>query len=411
LRFDKLCILATGLAACLDATDPPAPETSHSTLRLSTSAGLVPFTPGVSTSFTANLRELVHEPGSRHFNRLEREGDKYRLTVGAASPHAADALALALRHDRLEHASVLDGVVHAVVSQGPGLDLGDFWVDLGPFVQESYDPGRVVLRRRAEGIGPQRIEVLHVASEEEEWRRFLGREVDLVPNISPGMTRYLREVPSVKLVAIGEATAVALYFRVSSGAFQSREARRAVAQRLRRGAVASVAIGDASAAFVNPGAVTGGAVDADAPIRLIFHGGNVQHERAAMVVEQQLLEMGYRVELAALGIEELVKTTATGSFDALLFFGGLGEEQLAQLRTGSPANIPGYANEDYDRHLAEHRFAEARALVLEDVPYTLLYAARAAVAVDARWCNVHPKNPADFTWLADVRPCGPGESE
>ena len=41
----------------------------------------------------------------------------------------------------------------------------------------------------------------YVASAEEEWRRFLGREVDLQPVVGPAYVAYLREVPSVRLLA------------------------------------------------------------------------------------------------------------------------------------------------------------------------------------------------------------------
>jgi hypothetical protein len=410
LRFDKLCFLAFGLAACLDATDPSAPQ-PVSSLKISTSAGIQPFAPGVRGSFTENLLELVFEPGPRHLGKIDRNGSRYRLSVRQASPHPADVLAAALRHERLETASAEKGEVIAEVRAGPDLEIADLWLDVGPYVQESYDASRIVLRRRAPGNGPQRIEIIHVASEEEEWRRFLGREVDLVPIISPGMARYLREVPSVKLVEMEERPAVALYFRVASEVFQSTETRRAVAQLLRRGAIASVAIGDASAAYQHPGAEAGRVMALGKTLRLVFHDANVQHGRAALVVEQQLIEMGFQVELAALGIDDLIEATSRGTFDALLFFGGLGAEQLGHLRTGHPGNIAGYSSAAYDRLLDAGNLSEARARAVEDAPFTLLYAVRAAVAVDARWCNVQPKSPGQLTWLADVRPCGPGESE
>lgn len=116
---------------------------------------------------------------------------------------------------------------------------------LGPYQQESFHGNVLTLVRNAPGPGPDRIEVRAVATEEEEWRRFLAREVDLVPFAGASALRQLRQVPSVRILHTEEATPVALQFSLAESGVPDGRIRRAISLAFRRKALAKAIIGDA----------------------------------------------------------------------------------------------------------------------------------------------------------------------
>ena len=173
-------------------------------VRVSSTIGLAPLLPPVNDTMTAYLAHLAFVPLSAHFGSLARDGRTVTLVQRPDDRTEAAYLALAIRLRGLASARAGDRLVvlrfddeaaaALVVLETPCLALG-------PYVQESFTGDRLVLRRREAGPGPSRIEVLAMPSGEEEWRRFLGREVDIVPRVRPATVQHLRAVKNRRLPA------------------------------------------------------------------------------------------------------------------------------------------------------------------------------------------------------------------
>src|SRR5262249_20247187 len=153
-------------------------------------------------------------------------------------PRPLTPLAAAVRAPGLGAFTATETGVEATVPQGaevPGLE--DIFVEQGPFAQESVSKDRLTLRRRSGG-GIASIEVIGTSGEEEEWRRLLARDVDLVPAATPSHLHYLAEVPSVHIVPVEHGATSGLILNVSGPALGDVRIRRAVSLALRRNAIA-----------------------------------------------------------------------------------------------------------------------------------------------------------------------------
>src|SRR5262249_48350448 len=176
------------------------------------------------------------------------------------------------------------------------------------------------------------IELIDVGSEEEEWRRFLGRDVDLIPDVRPAYRPYLAEVPSVRLVDLGEVQPVGLVFQGKDGPFSDPRLRRAVSLGLRRGAVARVVLGNAGGAAPMPEDIPAArrliqeirAEHGDlAPIKLMFLATASEDQRAALVIEQQLEELGLALTLQPASLEQINDVVPQHKFEIYLTYAGL----------------------------------------------------------------------------------------
>lgn len=402
--------LAALALACGDSSDERA-TSGPLRIRLSTSIGLKPVIPGVQASFSRHLVELVYVPADRMFAEIRPTDGGYLLPIRHEANRSPTELATALRHPRLVSAKAADGAVELHLSEGPPPKLEELFLDLGPFTQESFSDAKLVLRRRSSETQVERIEVFRAASEQEEWRRFLGRESDLVPFLSPSALTYLREVPSVRIVPYVEAGNLVLFFRCDSPPVAEAATRRTIAAQLRRPAIAKLAVGDAAAAAPAPKLEEPRRGLEGTNLRLAFYAASRDHELAAMVIEQQLLELGFKVVMVPMDAAELQASIQAGGFDLLVFEGGSDRTQLGFLTTAHPGNIAHYHNDAFDRAVGDGRLDDARDLIAADVPLTPLLSVRDHVAIDRRLCGVHPIAPRDLSWLADLHMCAPGETE
>jgi hypothetical protein len=253
------------------------------------------------------------------------------------------------------------------------------------------------------------IAVFAFASEDEEWRRFLAREVDLIPQLSTGAMEYLGEVPSVRIVSYQRRKPIALHFGLSSPAFADAGVRRSVAARFNRAAIAAFATGDSANALVTRAEDTDRNLSGH--VRLIFYGASLDQRKAALVVEQQLVEMGFSVSIKALAVPELMAAVEKQSFDVFLFEGSHDPRHHRRFTTGSDFNISKYSSAAFDDAVERGDAATATHILETDVPLTPLYREAEAVAVDRRFCGVHPVGSHDYSFLAEIRPCEEGETE
>src|SRR5262249_27442943 len=117
--------------------------------------------------------------------------------------------------------------------------LEELGVDLGPFTQESVTKDKLTLRRRS-GSGVETLEVLGTSGEQEEWRRLMARDVDLVPFTTPSHLRYLADVPSIRVIPVEQSAVSGLFFNVSGPVLHDLRLRQAISLGLRRAAIAEV---------------------------------------------------------------------------------------------------------------------------------------------------------------------------
>jgi len=360
----------------------------------------------VESGATRQLLDLVYEYGQAHFKAIEPAGDRWRLVP--RDPGQAKLLALRLRHPRLRSATAVGESIEVELTGQEAPTVTEFFLDVGPFEQDTFAPGKLVLRRREPGE-PRRIEFVGVATEDEEWRRFLARDVDLIPALTESAAAYLREVPSVRIVPYRNRQPIALIFGPTSTTFSDPEVRRAVSGRLARAAIAKYVTGTSAHAVETRTLPSHRPLSG--PVRLVFHEPALDVRRAVLVVEQQLVEMGFEVHVEALEIKELLETLQAGSYDAFVFYGGHDPTYAAMLTTGHDANAARYSNPALDAAVKAGNLDEAKRILEEDVPLTPLYYQTNYVAADRRFCGVRPTSGANYNYLADVHLCAEGEAE
>lgn len=392
-------------------------------LRVSTHFGLEPMRPVTRDTMTRNLQELVYVSHRAHFRSVRASGRHAYLTRRPDSPLGAEALAAAVRHPELLAARADGDVVELTFSTddaAQSVGLEDNLLDLGPYEPASFEPGRLSLRRRSRGPGPDRIEVLHFTAEE-EWRRFLAREVDVVPFASPTHLRYLRDVGSVTVKRMEEPVQVALWMDARSSNLGDVRLRRAIALGLRRGPLAQVVNADPMTAVAAPEDVAVARALVEEVSRelggrpwftLHVYEGSSDLQRAALVIEEQLAGIGVEVRLVPVAPDAHAALMRTGGeFDALLFWGGYDRRYWRGLVSSQLGgyNFVGYASPEFDAAAEAGDEARARDILERDVPMTPLYHVNEGVAIDRSICGARPRVMYDLTWLAQLRRCGPGE--
>jgi ABC-type transport system substrate-binding protein len=375
------------------------------------------MSPAVRSTLTANAVELVYGFAASVLERPEMLSGKFRFRVKPGATMTAQEIATKLVGKNLGAAHVEGPVV--VVDVPPGessVDYDYLFLDIGPFTPEVNETGHLVLRRRS-GTGIVRIELIDVPSDDEEWRRFLARDVDLVPRVRPAFRRYLADVPSVQLVNYQTPASLGLMFQTGHGPFADVRLRRAVALGINRAAVGRAVLGSDEAGVASPENPKQARMLLDAvrrergtlaPIRLSFLSSLTEDQRAALVLEQQLVELGLEVRLEPAPMASALDMVKRGDFEILLTYAGTTPNYFQKL-LGISAMI-GYVNPDFAQAVAEGNSAQASEILERDVPVTPIVTTFEMVAVDRSFCGVHPIAISDLSWLADIHPCAAGES-
>jgi ABC-type oligopeptide transport system substrate-binding subunit len=289
-----------------------------------------------------------------------------------------------------------------------------------PFEVESSSTDELRLRRHpGRGTGIETIDVLNMPSEEEEWRRFLAREVDLVPLTTPSHLQYLKEIPSIRIVKSTDVASGALIFHVQNSPVSDQRVRKAISLALRRKAIAQTVTGVGDYAYGEPedleqarAIVAQLQAEGSMPgkIRLLAPATSTDFQRAALVIEEQLVALGFDVQTRAVPADEIEKIVEDGGFDMLVFYG-----TYAQANWGI-FQLPGdqftaYHSAEFDAAASRHAAAEVEEILRRDLPLTPLYHVNQGIAVDRRFCNVHPRAMDDLSWLGDIHLCSPEEDE
>src|SRR5262249_752877 len=95
--------------------------------------------------------------------------------------------------------------------------------------------------------------------------------------------------------------------------------------------------------------------------------------RAALVVEQQLSEIGIDVHIDAVDVEAAGDRMTSLDYGILLMNAGYQPFFYRRVLSGHPANITGYSNPEFDRAVAAGNDARAAQILQDDVPMTPLY--------------------------------------
>lgn len=390
------------------------------TVTIGTHEHVFPLRPLQLSGVNAAIAELVYSRLGRYVSsRTELGGDRLRFSIRPDSPLDAAHLA-PLIHDPDLTVTVVEGGLE-IVCRAPqylpyvGLDLP--LVDDGPYTGDPArsGPDTLTLRRRS-GEGPDEIVIRNFGTQDEEWRHFLTREIDVVPKLPAGAQDYLGRIPSIRIVKLPEPFTVALLFNVGHPLLADRELRRALALALDRRALGEVVTGDAAngrdIAQDLPRAQA--AIDAFAAahghvkLGLTVITAAKSFELAALVVRAQLEAVGLEVQIeTAEPNQKTMERMVAHDFDMELFYGGIDAAHFVYYLSHTPADTTDYVNPDFDDAVKRGDARTAAALLERDVPATPLFDDPQYVGIDGRLCGGIPVRGSDLAWVADLHRCEP----
>ena len=370
-------------------------------VRVSATAGLEPFEPGPSVSgSTAAALELVFDSASVH-GAIERI-DGRSVAIQVHENEDASVLASSLRFRGLEARTVDANRITATFDDEKSAvfvaDLDYPIFDTGPFLLERQEPGRVRLVRRRE----HPIDVIEIVetSHQDEWRKLMGRELDVIPGAANAFRTELDDIDSIRVFDLPATADVALYFNVNDPSLRDVAVRRRLAAVIRREALARLACGDESCAAPPvearedvslPSTLTLSIIESDATLML-----------AARALAYQLGELGIEIDVRPSSISALVARDFQMTIMPLVRgrFRFIGFVSSA----GAPS-VTGFADPNLDAAYAAGDMAGAQRILDERVPVTPLFEYRRFAAVDARLCGDVTPNGQSWRWIADLHPC------
>lgn len=378
-------------------------------LRVSASHGVGQLVPGPELSGAAAYAlPLVYEPLGAHATVDAVEGRTVILSRKPESPHSAAELAGALRYRGLEEAEADGDRIKARFStrqaarRFAGWEYGAF--DLGPFEVERSSSHMIRLRARDDLA----IDVLEIVTvhEEQQWRRLLARNVDVVPLTDATRAARLADVGSIRVLPYPRAAEYGLVFNVRDQALKSASVRRTLARAIDATAVARVACGDKACAAPASVIEAPAAEDVslpDALSLLILESDDV----ARLAAETLRLQLGRRGVTIAINEEsagEAFARVAAGRYQLALVpvSSEPGPHLLRQL-----ANY-GFASDELSAAIARGDEKAARAILAREVPFATLFEARYFAAIDDHFCGGEPTHHTSWRWLADLHPCEEG---
>ncbi|HKA87214.1 MAG TPA: ABC transporter substrate-binding protein [Haliangiales bacterium] len=395
------------VVACAES-ERTSPELEE--VRVSTHRGLDPIVPPSGQSTSVALQDLVCPSVEREFDLRKIDATTFELKRKPATSRPLDELSRELRHRDLVSVTVENDSLRATVK--PNAIPEQFCLEDGDYRVASYAPTQLLLER-TRGTGIRRIRTLAFRDSEEEWRRFLAREVDVVPGANKSQLRYLRALPSVKLVPVALNPATGLTFNTAR---VSLELRRAVALAIHRKAVVrSLGYDDSMASPGQEDADAAARMVADqtvpSPFRVLAVVGEAEMRRAALVLEANLQRAGIPFAFELMDTDAIFDRMKKGEYEALLFFVGFSKPSMWRLyRSGDPINFSHYANPEYDAAIDAGDAIRVRDIIARDFLEVPIYRIPDVVAADARLCGIKP-NLVDLSWLGDVHMCAPGETE
>jgi hypothetical protein len=258
----------------------------------------------------------------------------------------------------------------------------------GPFAVESADAVDLHLRRRRpEPLKVNDVHVLAFATPREAFSHALKGDANVVPDLEPRWVEFFRGVPSLKVIRGRGIATESIVFTTRL----SRQERRAIAARLERSDIRTLAYGDECAESTD-GAASEDEIPRGSRLEILSWG---PFERLATAARRGL---GARAgEIVHAPISTALRRLHAREFDLLTLRPLVSPPMMtARLwRTGAPDNPSGYTNAAVDRALDAGDWAAARAAMREDPPAAFICTRDRLAVVDARIRN--PRlGPSEF---------------
>jgi hypothetical protein len=398
------CLALAVAIATLSGCDRDASEGKPrpATLRVSASFGLATFYPGPSQSGSSSqIIDLVYEPAARYVETVEVRETEVLLRRKNGAPLLAE-LVDTLRVEGLVAVEPRDGdqllarFGSASVARGFGrLEYGGF--ERGPFVADAWVEGTPVLRLRSREDRPVMTIELIETSVDDQWRRLLARDIDVVPHSPPHQRELYQDLSTVRLLEVPSTRSLTLFIDVRQLA--DPDQRKFLASAIDREAIARVGCGDASLASTDLLLDVPAERVAMPALRLAYLDSDVPAADAARALRLQLFDVGILVTLEPSSIEDLTRS------DAALLLGPAdeGDELLHALANG--LFFTRYENPVLSSLVASGDTAAAWRIAADDMPLVPLYHNPAFAAIDTRFCGGAPVSVSAWDWLADLRPC------
>lgn len=402
---------AVGSAGCRSSDHDDAGEQKAVALRVSATAGLSEFVPGAfNRGSTAAAIDLVFDPSHQHLDVVLQRGEELTLAVNPDSELSANDIARGLVFNELRDVRV-EGDRLIVRFSGAGaatrFAMGLGGVRVGPF--DVVDPSSRPLVLEARGEGTIDVIELHEVSKSDEWRMLLGRQLDVIPMADDTQRAVFEDTDTVRLVDMESRAEAAVFFNVRTSKLADRETRRALAGAIDRAAIANVVCRSA-ACQLDAGNIPDGQIPDNLDI-LVLRGESIS-VLVAEVVQSQLREVGVKSTVTPVSIDDLYQRALRGDFE--LAISPLGGGPLRYEIFVSPpddgGSYTGYSNPRYDAAVEAGDFETAERILDHEVLFTPLYRMGTFAAIDSRWCGDVKPTTSSWRWLADLRPCEPGET-
>ena len=398
------------LASCQAPDSPPTAQ-----VRIAATWGLAPFTLRINPIGTnASLEPLVYEPLDSYVQAAEQTGSTVTLRLREGRKESSATLAAAFRLQSLVESIAIDSHTIRVTLSLPeaaekvaALQAGGF--DLGVFRVLSESTTTLSLERRGEG--PLRRILVEEMTSQDEWRRFLGAQLDVMPRASALHRKQLESMQSVRLADYPVGHELGLYFNLHSELLPSKQARRTIADAIDRPAIARVATGQSNLATPYLRSSDSQVVTFPSPLRIMYLKQDDDIRRVAEVIGFQLREKGIPSKLIDMSIEELASGFRAGDYELTLLPTPIGKRRYRRFLS---SNVTGMTVSDrlqarYDEAYQAKDYATLDSILTQDLPVTLLYAQSYFAAIRSDLCIADELDPLDWTWLASVHPCNAEE--
>jgi len=383
-------------------------------LRVGSSGVMGRFVPAPTMEGAAAAAiELTHEYVHAHAVIRKRSAVELVLSPKPTSALTAEQLAATVQFEGISGIDVetantvrirFHDAAHCAAFEQWGM------LDIGPFRIENPNARPIRLLRRAEAA----IDVIEIrdVTTEEQWRLLHGRHLDVIPVAGDLALDKLEGLASIRTVGIATRSALSLYFNLDNPSVASADTRRAIVRVLDRRAIAAAVCGSPRCDL--------GAADPPAPanaelpprLTLTAGPGNERAQRAVEAVRHQLRAAGIDVELRQVDTTDRPQLFDSPSTALTISPWNRTPDSYGWFTspsTGGPA-LTGYANPDFDRAVADGDVETAQRLLENDVPVAPLLQLRLFSVIDNQFCGDVTPLPTSWRWLADLRPCAPGES-
>ncbi len=397
--------------ALLSSCQNNEPLSTDQTLRVAATWGLAPFELRINAIGTnASLEPLVYEPLGSYVQAAEQTDSTVTLRLREDRTESSATLAAAFRLESLVESIAIDSHTIRLTFSQPeavervaALEAGGF--DLGAYRVFSESATTLSLERRGEGA-LRRILVEEMTSQD-EWRRFLGGQLNVMPRASSLHRKHLESMQSVRLADYPVGHELGLYFNLNSELLSSQQARRMIADAIDRPAIARVATGQPNLAVAHSRSMESNVTTFSSPLRLMYLKQDDDIRRVAEVIGFQLSEKGIPSKLVGVGIEELALGFRTGSYELTLLPTPIGNRRYARFVSGNATRmtVSERFSSKYDEAYKAKDYATLDRILAEDLPVTLLYTQSYFAAIRSDLCIADKLDPVDWKWLASVYPC------